>query len=133
MWVFNGDVAAAHQMRHGQERFTEHVNGTVTFLPDVVIVNSTHGTCTFPRTQVGISRDDRLFLRCGRMSLRLRPGRGEVSIPVQRLVERQSGCARYRNNDSRQGCLEWSYTLQTHTVQVTGPLTVTESGEIQAP
>jgi hypothetical protein len=127
MWVFNGAVQGAHDMRDGLERFTEPVNGTVEFLPDVVIVNGTHGSCTIPRERAGL-RLGRLSVGCGSMSLRVGPTRGEVTIPVQRMREVRAGCAAYRNDDPRAGCIEWNYRLTTQTVRLTGTVSVSESG-----
>jgi hypothetical protein len=122
-WSFAGSVEGTHLRRSGSQQFREPVHGVVEFLPDVIVVNGSHGACTVKRSDVRV-RTGRLRMSCDGMVLALSATSGEVTVPVQQESEVRDGCARYSDDTARRYCVEWNYRLEVRTARVTGPVQV---------
>jgi hypothetical protein len=125
-WSFAGSVEAAHYRQSGPQRFREPVHGVVEFLPEVIVVSASHGTCTVKRSDVRV-RTGRVRISCGKMLLALGMTDGEVTVPVQQESEVRADCARYSDRTASRTCVEWNYRVETRVVRISGPVQVFQS------
>lgn len=118
-WSFHGTVEGVNQYRNGPRRFIEAVSGTVEFLPDEILVTSTHGSCRKPRPETMSSL---LAVSCDRMQLSVSRTRGSVTIPLQQENEVRGSCVSY---DANRRCVEWSWQVRVVDTRRSGPVVVT--------
>ena len=117
-WSFHGTVEGVNQYRNGARRFVETVSGTIEFLPDEILVMSTHGACRKPRSQ---SSPALVFVSCQELQLRVSRTRGTVTIPLQLKSEVRGSCVSY---DANRRCVEWSWRTRIVDTQRSGPVVV---------